>query len=247
MSSDGYSEISKVDSTTYVGLDGEEVVDEVASRIKELWRGLACALELSRSRAKIVDLEAKLETALKYTDLIKTGAPTSGLMLLLRAGHPFVLESVCSPGMFCTMGSFGEVTIWNDSKPATKFRVNPEEETRFNIFSMEPASGELLSCIDGHPIKCAFGCMTSNLANGIRVRAMELPCTHAWQISHHLSQDGNVCFSFELTFLSSDVTKLPGSGFFLNVSGGRDENGTKVHVWKANLKCPDSQWRIHLV
>ena len=73
------------------------------------------------------------------------------------------------------------------------------------------------------------------------------PCTHAWQISHHLSEDGNVCFSFELTFLSSDVTKLPGSGFFLNVSGGRDENGTKVHVWKANLKCPDSQWRIHLV
>ena len=248
MSSDGYEEISEVDSTTDVGepMDGEMVTSD---RVLELWRGLGCALELSRSRAKIVELEAQLAQARDYADLIKTGTPTSGLMRLLGDGHPFVLESVCSPNMFCTMGSFGEVKIWNTSKNATRFQVKPTVEVGSQAFSMEPASGQLFSCVDADPFKCVFGCMTDKLINGIRVRATELPCTHAWKIDHHLAEDGNINFSFELTYLTYqreiDVFSRVCSGYFLNVSGGRDENGTKVQVWKT--KCDHSQWRIHLV
>ena len=264
MSSDGYEEISEVDSTTDVGepMDGEMVTSD---RVLELWRGLGCALELSRSRAKIVELEAQLAQARDYADLIKTGTPTSGLMRLLGDGHPFVLESVCSPNMFCTMGSFGEVKIWNTSKNATRFQVKPTVEVGSQAFSMEPASGQLFSCVDADPVKCVFGCMTDKLINGIRVRATELPCTHAWKIDHHLAEDGNINFSFELTYLSQKAQEVANlkqemaaaygervtvdfrvcSGYFLNVSGGRDENGTKVQVWKT--KCDHSQWRIHLV
>ena len=69
---------------------------------------------------------------------------------------------------------------------------------------MEPALGQLFSCVDADPVRRVFGCMTDTLVNGIRVRATEL-VLRAWKIDHHVAEDGNISFSFELTYLSQKV------------------------------------------
>ena len=217
-----------------------------ATKIATTWRGYRVQAKtpvgvlLSRMRLKSKALTYLTKYQTLHMGMCDHVAGRSGL---LYGGHPFTLESVCSPGMYCARGidETAQLELWEPSaKEPLKFILVPSKAPGGPICSFWVGSRancmnfDLKVFSEGGGEYPFVGCAQfhqNGIRNGKSVSAHKAACS-TWRLC--TMPNSTIGFTIHDGYLN---------GEHLNVSGGGKSNGTKVQVWSTT--CDHSRWQFH--